>query len=224
MKALSILFAAGAALISLAMPTSAMAEGFKDPYEMMDVVADKAFKRIKQEQKNVESNPEVLRTIVNEELLPYIDSQYAALSVIGRTINLREQPVEDFNAFVQAFERYMVASYAGALVHYRDQQVIVDPKRPIDSNIVSIRARVVEQGKQDINISLKFRKAKNSEYWQVFDMVAEGVSLLDSKRSELSGLLRQHGLVKVTEMLNEKAKEPIKITEPEDDAENSQAE
>ena len=36
-------------------------------------------------------------------------------------------------------------------------------------------------------------------------MVAEGISLLDSKQAELSSLIRQKGLAHVTEMLKEKS-------------------
>jgi phospholipid transport system substrate-binding protein len=36
-------------------------------------------------------------------------------------------------------------------------------------------------------------------------MVAEGVSLLDSKQAELAGIIRQKGLPHVTEMLKQKS-------------------
>ncbi len=40
-------------------------------------------------------------------------------------------------------------------------------------------------------------------------MVAEGVSLLDSKQAELSSIIRQKGLAHVTDMLKEKAQKDI---------------
>ncbi|WP_372626542.1 phospholipid-binding protein MlaC [Arsukibacterium sp.] len=187
---------------------------YTDPFEMMEVVADKTFQRIAKDQQLIAEDKEHLRVIVNEELVPYIDGRYAALTVIGRSVNLRELPREEFDAFVVAFEDYMVASYAGALTYYRDQKVIIQPARPPENqSIMTIKTRVIDPGKPDITIDFKLRRNRGSEHWLVYDMVAEGISLLDSKRAELSNLIRQQGVARVTELLLEKAKEPIKVPE-----------
>lgn len=59
------------------------------------------------------------------------------------------------------------------------------------------------------NISFRVRKNKKTNDWKAYDMVAEGVSLLDSKQAELAGIIRQKGLAHVTEMLKEKSKKKI---------------
>lgn len=189
-------------------------EQYSDPFKMMEVVADKTFQRIARDQQLIAKDKEHLRLIVNEELVPYVDSRYAALTVIGRSVNLRELPREEFDNFVAAFEDYMVASYAGALTYYRDQKVIIQPARPPENqSIMTIKTRVIDPGKPDITIDFKLRRNRGSEHWLVYDMVAEGISLLDSKRAELSNLIRQQGVARVTELLLEKAKEPIKVPE-----------
>ncbi|MBV2130171.1 MlaC/ttg2D family ABC transporter substrate-binding protein [Arsukibacterium indicum] len=189
-------------------------EQYSDPFKMMEVVADKTFQRIARDQELIAKDKEHLRVIVNEELVPYVDSRYAALTVIGRSVNLRELPKEEFENFVTAFEDYMVASYAGALTYYRDQKVIIQPARPPENqSIMTIKTRVIDPGKPDITIDFKLRRNRGSEHWLVYDMVAEGISLLDSKRAELSNLIRQQGVARVTELLLEKSKEPIKVPE-----------
>lgn len=206
------LFFLGSVMVN---PLKAETETFTDPYKMIEVVADKTFARIAKDQSLVQQNMEHLRTIVNEELVPYIDSRYAAAMVIGQSVNLREQ-AEEFRAFVDAFQNYMVASYAGALTYYRDQKIIIEPAKPLGNQLITtVRVKVIDPGKPDINIEFKLRRPRNAQNWQVYDMVAEGISLLDSKRAELSNLIRQQGLVKVTALLTEKAKEPIKVPDPE---------
>ncbi len=109
-----------------------------------------------------------------------------------------------------AFKDYMVATYAGALTQYKNQKVIFEPARAVGTqNIVTIKTRVIDPGKPDINIEFKLRRGKDAQNWQVFDMVAEGISLLDSKRAELGNLIRQQGLASVTALLVEKSKAPI---------------
>ena len=187
---------------------------YTDPYKMMEVVADNTFSRIARDQEKIVADPEVLRLIVNEELVPYIDSRYAALRVIGNSADLKNTPRDELLAFVDAFQSYMISTYAGVFTQYSDQKVIIEPAKAIDNQkIITIKTRVIDPGKPDINIEFKLRRGRDSDNWLVFDMVAEGISLLDSKRAEFGNLIRQQGLANVTQILLEKAKAPI--TRPE---------
>ena len=93
---------AAAALISLGVVAQAGAVDVKtydDPYKMIEAVADQTFRRISNDQPVIQKDIEHLRVIVNEELVPYIDSRYAAGYVIGQSIKLNTVPKEDFNTF-----------------------------------------------------------------------------------------------------------------------------
>lgn len=188
---------------------------FEDPYKMMEFLADKTFQRMAREQAAIKKDPEVLRTIVNEELVPYIDSGYASRYVIGNAVKLNTVDKAELAGFETAFRDYMVGTYAGVFTQYRDQKVIIEPGQTPEANkkIITIKTRVIDPGKPDINIEFKLKKSKNSNNWLVYDMVAEGISLLDSKRSELGNLIKQQGLKNVAALLAEKAKAPIKAPE-----------
>jgi phospholipid transport system substrate-binding protein len=215
MKLTSLLLSIVISCCTMVFSVQAEVPTYTDPFKMIEVVADSTFSRIAKEEQKIAADPDYLRVIVHEELIPYIDSRYAALRVIGNTVgDLREIPREDLLAFVDAFQEYMVATYAGVFTQYRDQKVMIEPASDIGNrNIITIKTRVIDPGKPDINIEFKLRRSKGSETWLVFDMVAEGISLLDSKRAELANILRQQGLQKVTTLLLEKAKAPIQKVE-----------
>lgn len=197
-------------VLGLNLPAGAT-ETFSDPHKLIEVVADRTFSRIKRDQPLIQQDLEHLRTIVIEELLPYVDSRYAAATVVGRSVDIR-QNAEAFNQFVRAFEQYMIGSYAGALTYYREQQVIIEPARATGNQLITtIRTRVVDPGKPDIVIDFKLRRPRNAETWLVIDLMAEGISLLDSKRAELNNMIRQQGLERVTALLLDRAKDPVKI-------------
>ena len=212
-KRLSQMMLTAAVLLSTAL--QAEVQRFTDPYQMITVVADHAFSRLAEEKDNIQQNPEILRTMVHQELLPYIDVRYAAFRVIGN--HIRNTTEEERDAFVSAFQEYMISTYAGTFTLYRDQQVVVESGQDVGNRrIATVRTRVIDPGKPDITIEFKLIRHRDSEYWQVFDMVAEGISLLDSKRAELGSMIRQQGLTRVTELLQERAKQPIELSEPED--------
>jgi phospholipid transport system substrate-binding protein len=173
-------------------------------------VANDLFKRITKEQVNIEKNPEILRVVVEEQLAPSINHKYAAAMVLGPHYRkITDQQKEDF---FNAFKEYLVATYAGILTLYKDQQVIFEPGGDFDDKkIVVVKTRVLDEGKPDIRLDFKLRLNNRTGEWSAYDMVAEGVSVLDSKRAELQNLIRQQGVDSVTELLLDKAKKPIEV-------------
>jgi len=180
----------------------------KNPYHMIKTVADITFKRFANEQSAIRAEPNRLKTIVREELMPYINYQYAAYKVIGS--NFKKTNKADRAEFVPAFREYLITSYAQVFTLYNNQEVLFAPAKDFsDERVVSVETSVIEPGRAPINISFRVRKHKKTGDWKAYDMVAEGISLLDSKQAELSSLIRQKGLTHVTEMLKEKSAKSI---------------
>lgn len=179
-----------------------------NPYNMINQVAEITFKRFADEQKEIQNNPNILKDIVREELVPYINYRYAALKVLGK--NLRKQKREDVEAFIPVFRDYLITSYAQVFTLYEQQKVEFEPAKSLeDRKTVAVDVEVIQPGGSPIKISFQVRKDSNSSRWQAFNMIAEGVSLLDSKRAELSSLINQKGLPYVTELLKEKSQRDI---------------
>ena len=179
-----------------------------NPYHMINQVAEITFKRFANEQKAIQNNPNILKDIVREELVPYINYRYAALKVLGK--NLRKQKREDVEAFIPVFRDYLITSYAQVFTLYEQQKVEFEPAKSLeDRKTVAVDVEVIQPGGSPIKISFQVRKDSNSSRWQAFNMIAEGVSLLDSKRAELSSLINQKGLPYVTELLKEKSQRDI---------------
>ncbi len=180
----------------------------KDPYLMIKTVASKTFKRFADEQQAIQTNPNILKTIVREELMPYINYKYSAFKVIGQ--HLKKTTAQEREDFVLVFREYLVTSYAQVFTLYDNQPVEFEPARNFsDNKIVAVNTRVIMQGRDDIDVSFKVRKNRKTLDWKAFDMVAEGVSLLDSKQAELGGVIRQKGLPYVTELLKKKSERDI---------------
>lgn len=180
----------------------------KDPYLMIKTVASKTFKRFADEQQAIQTNPNILKTIVREELMPYINYKYSAFKVIGQ--HLKKTTAQEREDFVPVFREYLVTSYAQVFTLYDNQPVEFEPARNFsDNKIVAVNTRVIMQGRDDIDVSFKVRKNRKTLDWKAFDMVAEGVSLLDSKQAELGGVIRQKGLPYVTELLKKKSERDI---------------
>lgn len=188
------------------------AEEQDDPYVMINKVASLTFERMKKEKDLIRENPELLRVVMEEELLPYIDYRFSAFKVLGKYAN--KVPREKLLEFVSVFREYLITSYAVALGYYDDQLVEFAPAMEFDGRSdVTVRAVIKDGDRPDIKVAFKVRKDRQSDQWQVYDMVAEGISLLTNKRTEFESILRQDGIDKVIELMRKSISEPIKLNE-----------
>ena len=187
---------------------SANAAEQDNPYLMIQEVAGETFARMKTEKDAIQQDPELLRKVMEEELLPYIDYNFSAFKVLGKYT--RKVPREKLLEFISVFREYLITSYAVALGYYDDQQVEFAPALDFsDRSDVTVRAVIKDGNRPDIKVAFKVRLDRKSNKWQAYDMVAEGISLLSSKRSEFESILRTEGIDKVIEVMRESIEQPI---------------
>jgi phospholipid transport system substrate-binding protein len=165
------------AISLLGVSAMSSAEDTQDPYAMIQNVANTTFTRIKSEQGEIQKNPEILRTILEQEMLPYVDYKFAALKVLGKYF--KSVPKEKVPEFIQVFREYLITTYALALGYYNNQDVEFEPTRDLedDSKTVTVRALVKEKGRPDIKLAFKVRKNSQTDEWKAYDMVAEGIRI-----------------------------------------------
>ena len=179
-----------------------------DPYALVTEAANKTFGRLNKDQARIRAEPDYLRQVIREELMPYVDNKFASFKVIGS--NIKETTPEQRDRFTAAFTDYIIATYADALAKYDNQTIKVEPAKPLNGDkIVSVNVAVTTPGKPDISVVFKLRQNSKTGEWKAFDMVAENVSLLASKQSELGGMIRDKGIDAVSQMLEQHNKKPL---------------
>ncbi len=179
-----------------------------NPYKMVKEAAKKTFERFANEQQAIQDNPNLLKNIVREELMPYVNYKYSAFKVVGK--HLKKTTDAERRAFVPVFKEYLITSYAQVFTLYDNQAVEFFPEKSFaGKRIVAVNTRIIIPGGENIDVAFKVRLNKKNKQWQAFDMVAEGVSLLDSKKAELGSIIRQKGLPYVTELLKSKSNRDI---------------
>ncbi|MCL1090721.1 ABC transporter substrate-binding protein [Shewanella profunda] len=178
-----------------------------DPYAMVKSVANKTFDRFHKDKALIDADTDYLKVIVHDELMPYVDYKYASYKVLGQY--LKDSTEEQRNRFVDAFEGYLVTTYAQAFTEYTNQKVEFSPSIDFSNEkIVDVNVQIIEAGRPPIKLLFKVRRLKDDS-WKAFDLVAEGVSLLSSKQSEISNLIRQQGIDPVIKMLEERTKDKV---------------
>ncbi|KFX03496.1 ABC transporter substrate-binding protein [Pectobacterium betavasculorum] len=182
-----------------------------NPYRLMNEAAGKTFDRLKNEQPKIKQNPDYLRTVVREELLPYVQVRYAGALVLGRYY--KDSTPAQRDAYFKAFEAYLEQAYGQALAMYNGQTYQIAPEQPLgNADIVSIRVTIVDNGgRPPVRLDFQWRKNSKSGNWQAYDMIAEGVSMITTKQNEWASILRQKGVDGLTQQLEASAKQKITL-------------
>lgn len=182
------------------------------PYVLMQQASDKLFADIKNNKAKIKKDPNYLRTIVRNDLLPYVQVNYAGSLVLGSYF--KSTTPEQREKFFKAFSDFIEQAYAQVLTAYTDQNIQIEPAKEVgDKNLVSIRVNIVQNGGQaPIKLDFKWRKNSKTGEWQAYDMVAEGVSMVVTKQNEWSGILRQQGIDALTAQIQKSAAAPVTLS------------
>jgi phospholipid transport system substrate-binding protein len=182
-----------------------------NPYSLMQSAAENIFTRLKNEQPKIKQDPNYLRTIVHDELMPFVQVKYAGALVLG-TYYKDATPAQR-EAYFTAFQAYLEQAYGQALALYRDQTYQVEPQQPLgDADIIAIRVTIIDKGSRPpVRLDFQWRKNSKTGYWQAYDMIAEGVSMITTKQNEWATTLRTKGIDGLTQQLQTAAKQPITL-------------
>jgi phospholipid transport system substrate-binding protein len=168
------------------------------PHQVIEDLGGTLFKRLSEEQENLSTQPELVREIIEQELMPYVDYRYAAFKILGKYI--KEISKEEREEFALAMRDYLTVIYVNALSQYKNQKITFQPETNMTKGkkIAIVKALITEQGAPNIAIDFKLRLDRKTKQWKAFDMVIEGISLINTKQSEITARIRASDIQTVT--------------------------
>ncbi len=176
-----ILIAAGLFFIQLS-------HAQESPMPMLENSASKIIETLKQNQASLKKNHQITYEAINRYLVPHIDLYGMSRSVLGRQAWQRATNVEK-KQFSDAFTKLVIRTYATPLAKYSGETVKFLPIRAsLDSHFLRVNSIITRPNGQTIPLSYNL-VSKNGE-WKIYDLNVEGVSLLQSFRSQFGEMLQ----------------------------------
>ncbi|MDP8080185.1 phospholipid-binding protein MlaC [Phocoenobacter skyensis] len=199
-------------IIALSTLFSTQVSANTSPYVLMQETADKLFSDIKANQDKINADPNYLRTIVRNDLIPYVHVKYAGLLVLGKY--LKKANAQQRNDFFDVFGQFIEQSYAQVLTQYTNQKIEIEKPKSVENKVVvSIRVNILASNNNEpIKLDFKWRKNSKTGEWQAYDMSAEGVSMVATKQNEWSGILRKNGIDALIQRISKSTQKPITLS------------
>lgn len=157
----------------------------QDPVAMLQSVADRLIAGLKENKATLKKNPGVVYALASKIVVPHADLLEMSKRVLppriwdGATQAQRDQ-------FQKEFTTLLVRTYASALAEYKDQSIRFYPVRGgyEGKSAVKVDSQIVRTDGPSISVS--YRLLLRGTDWKLYDLIVEGVSLLESFRSQFA--------------------------------------
>lgn len=162
------------------------------PITVLENAANQIIDQLEKNKSSLKNNPKVIHQAVEKYLLPIVDVQGMSRSVLGRQAWQKASPSER-KQFKQAFTELVIRTYATPLAEYSDETIKFLPVRSgSDGRFVRVNSVIVRSNGQDIPLSYSLVSKKG--HWKIYDLSVEGVSLLQSFRSQFGQALQNSSM------------------------------
>lgn len=171
---------------------TSLAMAVTDPVVMLDTVTKNVLKELREHHDSLQTDSKQIYNLVNEHVLPYVDFTEMSRWVAGKTAwgqaseASREQFVKEFKVLVVRTYATALKSYSNEKVEFAEQEVNTERKR------IQITSRIVRENNE--HIRLDYRLIKNGDSWLVYDIIIEGISILQGFQAQFSDDIRLNGL------------------------------
>ena len=196
-KLKAVFFALGLAFVQAGWTQSS-------PVPMLEHTANQIIDTLKKNQANLKSNHQIVFQAIEQYLLPNVDVMGMSRSVLGRQAWSRATPNEK-KEFTSAFTQLVIRTYASPLAEYSGETVQFLPQHgAVDSRFTRVSSVISRSNGQRIPLSYNL-VSKNGQ-WKIYDLSVEGVSLLQSFRSQFGQVLQNASMKDlIAEMHQKKA-------------------
>lgn len=149
--------------------------------------------------KKPENEAELRKKLV-EEVGKRFGFEQMALRSLGRYSRTLSQ--EQKKEFVEVFKEFLSKSYANRFRNYSGQQVkFLDERR--EGDFAEVRTKLVDK----TEIPIDYRLLLDDGKWQVYDVIADGVSLVRNYRSQFQRIISTSSYQKLVEKLRSKSEQ-----------------
>jgi phospholipid transport system substrate-binding protein len=171
------------------------------PDQLVQKITEEVLAAIKSDKQLAAGDRQKALKLAEEKILPYVDFEEATRLAVGRA--WAQATPEQKKRLVGEFKNMLVRTYSNAIEAYQGQTLKVLPSRgkPGDDE-ATVRTQFMRQGGQPLPIEFQMKKTGNT--WKVYDIAAEGVSLVLTYRSEFDAVVKQEGIDGLIKRLSQK--------------------
>lgn len=124
-------------------------------------------------------------------------------------VHWRDRTPQEQKEFVDLFGRLLQRSYSGKLAQYTDEKVEYLGEE-IEGSRAEVRTKLVSKA---MELPIDYRMLKKSSDWRIYDVVIEGVSLVNNYRNQFNRIVVSSGYKELVQRMRSKWEDLIRESE-----------
>lgn len=157
----------------------------------LEVTSSKMFKSVELQLRALRAEQQLttesVSDLVKTTILPNVDTKYFTYKVLGK--HLKTMTSEQKQELIEVLTDNLTGNYVHALKQFDTERFNYGEVRYTKSMKIASTNIIIKRKRSDINIQTKWRYVESEQKWLVYDIVVEGISMLQTKQKELAHLL-----------------------------------
>ena len=179
-----------ASVLSTMLASAAFAAPTETPPDFVKRVADGLITRLKADHAKLQSNPALVKSIIRQNLDPYVDSQAFTRIVLGTYANNQYTTAAQRAQFEQNFRAVIIENYGGAFAKYTNQSYTMRPFKSTNSKNPVVTLDFLHNGEK---IPVSFQLSDVNNQWKVRNLNVSGIDLGLQFRNQFAANVQRNG-------------------------------
>ncbi len=164
--------------------------------KVLDILRDKELKR---PEKTKERRVLLRRTI--SEIFDFEEMAKRSLA-----LHWRKRTPEERKEFVALYTDLLERSYIKKIESYTDEKILYTGEK-INGEYAEVDTKIIT--KRNVEIPIEYRLLKKNSKWEVYDVVIEGVSLVNNYRTQFNKIIRTDSYEELVKRMKNKQEEEL---------------
>jgi phospholipid transport system substrate-binding protein len=118
----------------------------------------------------------------------------------------KQRTPEEKKEFVSLYSDLLERSYIKKIENYSDEKIIYTDEN-VDDGYAIVKTKIIT--KRNVDIPIEYRLLKKNNKWEVYDVVIEGVSLVNNYRTQFSKIIRTSSYEELVKRMKNKQDEEL---------------
>ncbi|ANF83167.1 toluene tolerance protein [Acinetobacter sp. NCu2D-2] len=179
-----------ASILSTFVAGSVFAAPTETPPAFVKKVADNLIARLKADHAKLQNNPALTRSIVRQNLDPYIDSQSFTRIVMGTYATNQYSSAAQRAQFEKNFRETLIENYGSAFAKFTNQTYTMRPYKASTSKNPVVTIDFNNKGEK---IPVSFQLVDKGSTWKIRNINVSGIDLGLQFRNQFAATVKRNG-------------------------------
>ena len=179
-----------ASVLSTMIAATAFAAPAEAPPAFVKKVADGLISRLKTDHAKLQNNPEAVKSIVRQNLDPYIDSQSFTRIVMGTYATNQYSTAAQRAQFERNFRETLIENYGSAFAKFSNQSYSLRPYKATNSKNPVVTLDFTNKGEK---IPVSFQLVDKGNQWKIRNINVSGIDLGLQFRNQFASTVKLNG-------------------------------